>query len=482
MPDRSRVLVVEDDAGLRDLLGEELESEGHVVELVESAEDARELLETRPFDLVVSDLRLPGEKGRELLAWVRTGVDPAPAFIMITAFGSVRQAVEALKAGAEDFLTKPLDLEHLRVSARRALENRELRREVRRFREAMAGDDFHGMVGQSGVMTRLYRDIQRVARSSGAVLVSGESGTGKELVARALHAESRRADGPFMAVNCAGIPADLLESEFFGHTEGAFTGATSDRRGLFLETEGGTILLDEIAEMPVALQPKLLRVLEDGRVRPVGSDQELPVDVRVVAATNRDLDQAMEEGSFRKDLYYRLETYHLRVPPLRERGEDITRLALRFLRRVAAGRNGNVESISSGALDRLRHYAFPGNVRELENAIERAATYCDGAEIRPEHLPDRILRGAAAAMGPGEGAGPLEGDTDPRLLSDGELPPLDELERRYIVHVLDRLGGNKRRAADVLGIGRRTLYRRLDAYESEARASESRDSGSRGAD
>ncbi|MFP3947520.1 MAG: sigma 54-interacting transcriptional regulator, partial [Longimicrobiales bacterium] len=262
----------------------------------------------------------------------------------------------------------------------------------------------------------------------------------------------------------------LLESEFFGHAEGAFTGASSARRGLFLESEGGTILLDEIAEMPVELQPKLLRVLEEGRVRPVGSDQDLPVDVRIVAATNRDLDRAMEEKSFRKDLYYRLETFQLHVPPLRERGDDIGRLALHFLRKIAAGTESKVESISTSALDRLRAYAFPGNVRELENAIERAVTYCDGSEIRPEHLPERI-RAAAAGSTPRSGKAPgLGGSTSDaegsriRLLEDGELPPLDEVERRYIVHVLDRLEGNKRRAADTLGIGRRTLYRRLEAY------------------
>lgn len=459
------VLVVEDDPGLRTLLGEELESDGHAVELVESAEDARATLEDHPFDLVVCDLRLPGAGGDVLLDWTREELVAPPAFITITAFGSVRQAVEALKAGAEDFLTKPLDLEHLRLSVQRALETRELRREVQRFRQALSGDDFHGMVGRSPSMKRLFRDVQRVARGVGPALVSGESGTGKELVARALHAESPRADGPFMAVNCAGIPADLLESEFFGHAEGAFTGATSDRRGLFLEAEGGTILLDEIGEMPVNLQPKLLRVLEEGRIRPVGSDRDLPVDVRIVAATNRDLDEAIEEGAFRKDLYYRLERYRLHVPALRDRGDDIARLAIHFFQRSTARARTKVETLSPEALDQLQSYTFPGNVRELENAIERAVTFCDGIEVRPEHLPSRIreaVGGGGSVSRPSAGDPPDNGGTS--LLHDGELPSLAEVERRYIGHVLDRLDGNKRKAAALLGIGRRTLYRRLEEY------------------
>lgn len=481
----SRILVVEDDPGMGELLREELEEEGHEVMHAGSVEEARPLLEGEAVDLVVSDLRLPGAGGEELLAWVRESLDPPPAFITITAFGSVRQAVEALKAGADDFLTKPLDLDHLRLSAERALENRRLRLDVRRFRALLADDDFHGMVGRSRAMRRLFGEIERVARAPGPVLVSGESGTGKELVARAIHAESPRSDGPFLAVNCAGIPADLLESEFFGHAEGAFTGATGDRKGLFLESEGGTILLDEIAEMPVELQAKLLRVLEEGRIRPVGSDVDLPADVRVVAATNRDLERAMEKGTFRKDLYFRLETYRLRVPPLRERGEDVELLAAHFLRRAAARAEKEVETISPGLLELLRNYPFPGNVRELENAVVRAVTFCDGSELRIEHLPERIRdrrkkmgSGGAGARGAGEDVEGSPPDLRAASLLEGsELPSLDEVERRYILRVLESVGGNKRRAAALLGIGRRTLYRRLESYGEGAKAEDDGEEG-----
>ncbi len=465
MSERHSVLVVEDDDALRELLVEELGSEGHRVESVGRVDEARSALKRTPADLVVSDLRLPGEHGTKLLEWTRDRMQPAPAFIIVTAFGSVRQAVDALRAGADDFLTKPLDLDHLRVAAGRALENRALRVEVDRYRKALSGDDFHGMVGRSPIMTELFRDIRRVARGVGPVLIRGESGTGKELVARAIHAESSRSDRPFLAVNCAGIPSDLLESEFFGHAEGAFTGATSGRKGLFLEADGGTILLDEIGEMPTELQVKLLRVLQEGRVRPVGSDRELSVDVRVLAASNQDLETAMDEDRFRRDLYYRLETFQLVVPPLRERGDDLERLAGHFLRRTSARIGVEAKPFSSAALARLRSYPFPGNVRELENTVERAVTFCDGEKIRPEHFPERVRRGMA---GSGKEA-PARSDASAGLVGPEELPSLDEVERRYILHVLDRVEGNKRRAAALLGIGRRTLYRRLEEYDVDSR-------------
>lgn len=469
MPEAARVLVVEDDPGLGDLLRDELESEGHRVRLARSVEEARERLEEEPADLVVSDLRLPGEEGTALLDDTRSFPPTPPAFIVITAFGSVRQAVEALRRGADDFLTKPLDLDHLRVSAARALENRNLRREVERFRRAMSEDDFHGMVGRSPPMRRLFRHVAQVAGGEGPVLITGESGTGKELVARAVHEESDRSGSRFIPVNCAGIPGSLLESEFFGHEEGAFTGATSSRRGLFLEADGGTILLDEIGAMPPDLQAKLLRVLQEGRVRPVGSDREVEVDVRVLASTNQDLTGALETGEFRHDLYYRLETFRLQVPALRERGDDIGRLAVHFLQRFAARLGRDVRSISRRARSLLRRYPFPGNVRELENLMERAVTYCEGSEVRIEHLPRRLRDGGddggrADAWRRARRQAHGEDGSSPPLLEGDELPPLREVERRYILHALKRLDGNKRKTAGVLGIGRRTLYRRLDEY------------------
>lgn len=450
-----QVLLVEDDESLADLLVEELEEAGYAVRAVRTAEAALTAFEEERVDLVVTDLRLPEASGRDLLERVQEGHLP-PSVIMITAFGSVPQAVEALRAGADDFLTKPLDLDHFRVAVDRALETRRLRRRVEEYDRILGRDHFHGLVGSSRPMTELFEMVRRVASGSGPVLITGESGTGKELVARALHAESERSDGPFLAVNCAGVPPDLLESEFFGHEKGAFTGAHERKDGLFVEADGGTLLLDEVGEMPIDLQAKLLRVLQEGRVRPVGSASEQSIDVRVLASTNRDLEQAVGEGAFREDLFYRLETFHLHVPPLRERGDDVDLLVAHFLKRFGERQDPPVTELSSEALDRLRFYRFPGNVRELENAIQRAATFCEGAKIEVEDLPPRIRRhtGSEALS-----AAPL---TAAGLLADGELPPLEELERRYIKLVLDRVDGNKRRAARILGISRRTLYRRLD--------------------
>jgi len=451
----TRVLVVEDDRGLCGLLADELGEQGlEVRTLTDGALACREL-EHWPADLVVSDLRLPGADGLALLRASR-GLPVPPAFILITAFGTIAQAVEALHQGADDFLTKPLDLDHLRLSVARTLETRALREEVRRYRERLGRDeDFHGLLGRSAPMQALFTMVRRVADLGGPVLIVGESGTGKELVARALHAESDRAQGPFVAVNCAGVPGELLESELFGHVAGAFTGAAGGRRGLFAAATGGTLLLDEIGEMPLAFQAKLLRVLQDGRIRPVGADRETAVDVRIAAATHRDLDEDQRAERFRSDLYFRLETFTLRVPPLRERGDDLDLLAARFVAELAQRMERLVERISPQALGLLRTYPFPGNVRELRNAIERAVAFATDGEIRPEHLPARIRNHGRSRHIPAQWAGFAAQRADSRP------PTLDEVERHYIRYVLEREGGNKRRAASVLGIGRRTLYRRL---------------------
>lgn len=461
-----QILVVEDDAALNDLLREELREAGHAVTSVATAEGAAEELTGNLPDLVVSDLRLPGADGMTLLNQIREFPVP-PAFLVITAFGSIPQAVEALKAGADDFLTKPLDLDHLVLSVERALETRRLRKEVRRYRELLGSETFHGILGRSRVMRMLFEQVSQVARAAGSVLVVGESGTGKELVARAIHAESDRRTQPFLAINCAGIPDELMESELFGHVAGAFTGATRARRGLLQEADGGTILLDEIGEMPVAMQAKLLRVLQDGLVRPVGGNREEQVDVRIVAATNRDLEAAVRDGGFREDLYYRLETFALEIPPLRERGEDVELLAARMVGEVAARLGRSVHGISADALAVLHRYEFPGNVRELQNAMERAVTFCTGEEVQLEDLPGRIRKASRAEQVSGEPgrAGP---GLPANLLGDDTLPTLGDVELRYIRYVLQQTGGNKRRAAALLGIGRRTLYRRLGDGADEA--------------
>jgi len=452
----NKILVVEDDKGLGKLLAEEIHDHGLEALWASSAEEGLDIMQGWPPDLVVSDLRLPGMDGLKYLERVRESYQGTqPDFLIITAFGTISKAVEALKAGAEDFLTKPLDLDHFVLTVERILRNRALRKEVMHIKSLLNTDSFHDMYGQSRSMRFLFDQISRVAHADGPVLILGESGTGKELVARAIHAESNRANNPFLAVNCAGIPEHLLESEFFGHKAGAFTGANRSRQGLFAEAHKGTLLMDEISEMPLFMQAKLLRLLQDGKVRPVGENQEEQVDVRILAATHRDLEEEVRQGHFREDLFYRLETFTLRVPPLRERDSDLELLAERLLRRFCVQTGKRIQGFSESALNILGKYHFPGNVRELQNAVERAVTFCDGREILPKHLPARIRENHDQCMEQ------IPSASLQSFLYDKSLPPLAEIEKRYIQHVLDKVGGNKRRAATILGIGRRTLYRRL---------------------
>lgn len=458
MSHTEHLLLVEDDSGLRELLQEELEAEGYQVTACASAEDALAPLQQAEIDLLISDLRLPGADGLSLLPPAQA-LSPAPAVLIITAFGSVQQAVNALQNGADDFLTKPLEIDHFLLTVKRLLENRRLRREVQRYRSIMAVEQFHGIIGQSSGMRRLFQHIRQMASANGPVLVQGESGTGKELVARAVHEESVRSGKPYMVVNCGGIPAELMESEFFGHAAGAYTGARKARAGLFQQAEGGTLMLDEIGEMPLALQAKLLRALQDGNVRPVGSDHEIQLDVRVIAATNRNLTECVEQGSFREDLFYRLETFNLQVPPLRERADDIRYLADFFLARFNARQQRQLKGFSDAALQALLHYPFPGNVRELQNAVERAATFSEGAFIELQNLPER-MQSASSENANSPLSDPLSSLTGTPVLE--QLPSLENVQRRYIHQVLEAAGGNKRKAADILGITRRTLYRWIE--------------------
>ncbi|CEA06073.1 mutant NtrC-like activator [Pseudomonas saudimassiliensis] len=460
MTHADHILLVEDDRGLRELLQEELEAEGYRVTACADAEQGLQQLRAEAPDLLVSDLRLPGADGLSLLPALAQ-CDMPPAVLIITAFGSVQQAVKALQAGADDFLTKPLEMDHFLLAVTRLLENRRLRSEVRHYRSLLAVEQFNGIIGQSPAMQQLFHNIRQIASADGPVLVQGESGTGKELVARALHDQSSRRDGPYMVVNCGGIPNELMESEFFGHAAGAFTGARTQRAGLFQQADGGTLLLDELGEMPLALQAKLLRVLQDGKVRPVGSDHEIQLDVRIIGATNRNLTEAVADGSFREDLFYRLETFALQVPPLRARGDDVQRLAEFFLTRFNARQQRRIKGFSDEALAMLQRYSFPGNVRELQNAVERAATFCDTPLIETRHLPQRICeqptgQPVPSAL-PAAPAAPLPVSGDPE-----GLPTLETVQRQYIHQVLQATGGNKRRAADILGITRRTLYRWIE--------------------
>ncbi|WP_027251061.1 sigma-54-dependent transcriptional regulator [Photobacterium halotolerans] len=437
------ILLVEDDSDLAELLCEELEGEGYQVVTVHSAEAASAQLGELSPDLVISDLRLPGRNGITLIPEVKA-MNPAPAILLITAFGTVNQAVDALKAGADDFLTKPFDMDHCLLTVRRLLEHRKLKARI-------AGEQFHGMLGESSAMQTLFKTIRRIARADGPVLILGESGTGKELVAKAIHQESDRQKGPFLAVNCAGIPNELLESEFFGHAAGAYTGANKARLGLLREVNGGTLLLDEIGEMPLALQAKLLRVLQEGTIRPVGTDKEIKVDVRIVTATHRNLETLMTEGLFREDLFFRLETFTLSVPPLRERGDDIALLTRHFLAQQQQAGKTKARQLSHTTWKELLNYSFPGNVRELQNAIERAAIYCEGEEVLPQHLPQRLRQQQYKAM-----------ENIFYHLSSDALPSLSHVQQDYVRYVLDKTQGNKAHAAEILGVTRRTLYRWLD--------------------
>lgn len=450
------IMVVEDDAAILDLLCEELQDAGYSTLGVDSAEHALAQLSHTEVSLIISDVRLPGMDGMSLLEQLRHD-DDAIGFIMITAFGTIDQAVDALKLGANDFLTKPLDLENLRAAVFRILEHQRL---ANRLQHASPMESFHGLTGNSPPMRSLFRNAVRLADSDAPLLILGESGTGKELMARALHAESERHAGPFVAVNCASIPAELMESECFGHVKGAFTGAQMARQGLFQSAQNGSLFLDEIGEMPMALQAKLLRALQEKKIRPVGAEQEECIDVRIIAATHRDLEHEIQTGGFRSDLFYRLETFSLRIPPLRERHGDVERLIMSLLDKHTEQQEKSIEHIEPMALQALLEYDYPGNVRELENAIIRAVTLSEEGLLRHDDLPERIRRHT-----PEHSPRPL--NTQEAMTASGHStwPSLEEVERRYIHKVLDATGGNKRRTADLLGIARRTLYRRLEEVD-----------------
>lgn len=446
MPER--VLVVEDDRDLRAFLAEELQDAGYAVAPFATADAAlAEVVQGGEADLVVTDLIMPGMRGHELLAELRTR-RPELNVIIITAFGSIESAIEMMRGGAYDYLAKPFGTDELLFAVRRALEDSRLRREVARLSREKNGAP-HGFVGASREMREMFDLLGRAAASPLPVLVTGETGTGKELVATAIHDASGRS--AFVAINCAALPEHLLESELFGHEKGAFTGADREKIGLFQAAHGGTLFLDEVGELPQALQPKLLRVLESGEIRRVGSTRAQTVDVRVVAATHRDLEASVAEGRFREDLFWRLNVLQLHVPSLRERPADIPLLAEHFL---AHGRGApetlRPTRISPEAMAALVCYTWPGNVRELRNAVERAAVLARGPEIRPDDLPPRVReRGGATAL----------------VTASAERGiPLAEVERAYILEVVRRSGGKKGMAAEILGMDRKTLYRRLQEY------------------
>jgi two-component system response regulator HydG len=416
-----------------------------------SAGDAFDLLSKDDFDVVVTDLNMRGPSGLDLCHRIVASRPDMPV-VLVTAFGTLEVAIAAIRAGAFDFVTKPFEMEELIVTIERARQHRALREEVRRLRRVVdAGAGFGDIIGSSAIMHRALDVVSRVAESDATVLITGESGTGKELVARALHDRSRRNAGPFVAVNCAAMPEGLLESELFGHMKGAFTDARTPKRGLFLEAHKGTLFLDEIGELPLTLQPKLLRSLEQRTVRPVGGNTEVEFDTRIVTATNRDLESAVAEKRFREDLYYRINVVHIELPPLRARGSDVLALAQHFLEHFKSRGGRPIKGISSAVAERLMAYEWPGNVRELQNCIERAVALAQFDELAVDDLPEKVRN-----YKPNHAL----------VVSDNptELAPLEEVERRYILRVLDTVGGNKSSAARILGLDRTTLYRRLERY------------------
>ncbi len=446
-----RILVVDDERSMREFLAICLKRGGHEVMVAESGDQAIAVLDSHPFDIVITDLRMPGDTdGLGVLAGVKErGLDTE--VVVVTAFATTETVLTAMKSGAYDYLTKPFKVDVINTVIDRALEKRSLVEANVALREQVAGRyRLASIIGKSPRMQRIFDLIGKIHSSKSSVLITGESGTGKELVARALHTEGNRSDAEFVAVNCGAIPDNLMESELFGHVKGAFTGANADKLGLLRKAHGGTVFLDEIGELGLGLQVKLLRVLQERTVRPVGSEDEFDIDVRIVAATNRELEEEVARGAFRNDLYYRLNVIELRLPPLRQRQSDIALLSDHFLAKHAAGQPREVRGFSAEARKRLEQYDYPGNVRELENMIERAVTLCDGPLIDVTDLPEKKVQ-LADPHTPAEF--PADGLDLDRVVAD--------FERGIVLQAMEQAGGVRKRAAGLLGISFRSLRYRL---------------------
>ena len=452
------ILVVDDDADMRELAYDMLKDRGHQVSTAGSGEEALRQLAEEDYAAVLTDLRMKGMQGIELLTQIKHDY-PDINVILMTAFGTVETAVEAMKHGASDYLTKPVKKDELIRVVERVIREAALRREVNRLRKEVHREySFHQILGKSKAIQVVFDLIRRVADSPTNVLITGESGTGKELVAKAIHYNSSRKDAPFIPVNCAAIPEQLLESELFGHMRGSFTDAKVDKRGLFEEAQKGTLFLDEISELPLMLQAKILRAIQEKEIRRVGANKPISVDVRIMAATNLNLSEEVKHKRFREDLYYRLNVIELKLPPLRERREDIPLLADAFLRKCGEGAGKTVKGVTEAALAMLIDYTWPGNVRELENVIERAVTLTRGDKISPDDLPPAV-QGSRG---------------DRRVLDEAaeKSLPLHEIEKEYIKKILEKTGGNKYQAAHALGIDRKTLYRKLAEIEGKPHSDE----------
>ncbi len=444
---KNKILVIDDDLEMCGLLSDVLKGEGLSVFAISESLEASRILKREEFDVIITDLKMKGLKGLDLLEEAKK-VAPLTPVIIITAFGTIESAIQAMKMEAYDYITKPFQMDEIVLTVRKALENRLLKKEVVRLKkEVESRYHFHQLIGKSPSMQKIYDLIQRISDSSGNVLITGESGTGKELVAKAIHYNGVRKEGPFVPVNCAAIPETLLESELFGYKKGAFTDAKTDKKGLISGATDGTLFLDEITEMSPMLQAKLLRVIEERSVRPLGDTNSYPIDAKVISASNRDIRSLIREARFREDLYYRLKVIDIELPPLRERREDIPLLVQHFTGKFSDETKKKISGVSDETLKLLVNYSWPGNVRELENVIQRAVTLTQNETIRPDDLPSSMLQ-----------------EIRENVLDRGlrEKYSIDQLEKEYIRKILIEVGGNKSKAAEILGLDRKTLYRKLE--------------------
>lgn len=446
---KANIMVIDDEESMCKFMQIMLQKEGYDVITSQSSYQALNLLKQKNYDLVIADLTMPELNGLELLSRVKS-LDPDANFIVMTAYASVDTAIEALKKGAFDYLTKPFKVDEIRIAVKKALEQKRITREnISLKRQLKREFGFDNFIGTSPQVLQMKKMAQRVAQSDSTVLIQGESGTGKELVAKAIHYCSARTDKPFVSINCAAIPETLLESELFGHLKGAFTGAIKEKEGLLKTADGGTFFLDEIATTSQAIQVKLLRVLEEKEMIPVGGTKPIEIDVRLITATNADLEQEVKMGRFRPDLFYRVNVFLINIPPLRERKDDIKLLVYHFIKKYCERLKSKDKKISEEAMRRLVSYTWPGNVRELENAIERAVLLARGNEITQNELPEKIMENEL-----------------PKLVEQPKLenPTLEEIEKAYIYWVLNNAGWHKSKASQILGIDSSTLYRKIEKY------------------
>lgn len=454
---KAKILVVDDEESIREFLEIMLRKEGYEITLAEDGLKAKELIQKKTFDMIISDLQMPNMTGIELLKYVRQDY-PEMLFMMITAFGTTETAVEAMKMGAYDYLTKPFKIDEVRINIANALRSKNLEFENRSLKKELGKEfSFQNIIGNSPAMHYVFDLIKRVSQAPTNILVTGESGTGKEVVAKAIHYNGPLKDRPFVTINCGAIPENLMESEMFGHKKGSFTGAIADKLGLFEVADGGTLFLDEVGELPLSIQVKLLRAIQERIVRRVGATEDIKVEVRIIAATNRNLEEMVQKGTFRQDLYYRLNVIHIKSPSLRDRKEDIPLLAHFFLKKYNDKLNKNISSISTEAMEILKKYDYPGNVRELENMLERTVALESGATVLPESLPPLVNTSSGRK---------LASSNEIEVTDDGvDLDKIiGQIEKELIIKAIHQANGIKKRAAKLLSITFRSMRYRIEKY------------------